>query len=99
LIRTELGICPAATVAIETLAPTLGLQQRELPASIVRASPGELAVEWLDFASTGVSAVLTESMLTSGEAECRIAALGRVRFCALAPDSADKPRVPAASHL
>ena len=97
LIRTELGICPAATIAIETLAPTLGLEQRELPASIVRASAGELAIEWMEFASTGVSVVLTETMLTSGEAGRRMPALGRVRFCALAPDSADRRPVPPAS--
>jgi len=84
LIRTELGVCPAATIAIETLAPALGMQQRELAASIVRAIPGELAVEWMEFAATGVSAVLTETMLTSGQSRCRIPALGRVRFCALA---------------
>ena len=94
LIRTELGICPAAAIAIETLSPALGLQQRELPASVVRASPGELAVEWMEFASTGVSAVMTETMLTSGEAADRTPTLGRVRFCALAPDSTDGPRVP-----
>jgi hypothetical protein len=100
LIRTELGICPAATIMIETLAPTLGMQQRELPASIVRTSPGELAVEWSEFASTGVSAVMTESMLTSAEGGCQMPALGRVPFCALAPDSADTPRVsPASSQL
>jgi hypothetical protein len=87
-------------MAVETLSPTLGLQQRELPASVVRASPGELAVEWMEFASTGVSAVITETMLTSGEAGDRMPALGRVPFCALAPDSTDKPRVPpASSHL
>jgi hypothetical protein len=97
LIRTELGICPAATIAVETLAPTLGLQQRELPASIVRTSPGELAVEWMEFASTGVSAVLTESMLTSGGTGGPMPSLGRVRFCALAPDATDTPRFPAAS--
>jgi hypothetical protein len=100
LIRTELGICPAATIAIETLAPALGLQQRELPASIVRANPGELAIEWMEFASTGVSAVLTESMLTSGEAGGAMPSLGPVRFCALAPDFTDRPRVsPASSQL
>jgi len=93
LIRTELGICPAATIMIETLAPTLGMQQRELPATIVRASPGELAVEWTQFASTGVSAVMTESMLTSAEASGPGPALGRVPFCALAPDSAARARV------
>ena len=87
LIRTELGICPAATIVVETLAPALGLAERELPAGIVRAAPGEIAVEWMEFASTGVSAVITETMLTSGcsEVGCRIPALGRVRFCALAP--------------
>jgi hypothetical protein len=86
LIRTELGICPAPTVVVETLAPALGLQGRELPASIVRASSGEIAVEWLEFASTGVSAVMTETMLNSGggDGEGPMPALGRVRFCALA---------------
>jgi len=97
LIRTELGICPAATIMIETLAPTLGMQQRELPATIVRASPGELAVEWTQFASTGVSAVMTESMLTSAEASGPGPALGRVPFCALAPDSTARSRVPPGS--
>jgi hypothetical protein len=100
LIRTELGICPAAAIAIETLSPALGLQQRELPASVVRASPGELAVEWMEFASTGVSAVMTETMLTSGSAGDRMPALGRVPFCALAPDSTERRHVPPAlSHL
>jgi hypothetical protein len=99
LIRTELGICPAAAIAIETLTPTLGMQQRELPASVVRAGSGELAVEWTEFASTGVSAVMTETMLTSGEAADQMPALGRVRFCALAPDSTGAPVPPAFSHL
>jgi hypothetical protein len=88
LIRTEHGICPAATIVVETLAPALGLQERELPACIVRAAPGEIAVEWMEFASTGVSAVMTETMLTGGEAGWRLPALGRVRFCALAPATA-----------
>src|ERR1700680_3670338 len=48
LIRTELGIRPAPHVVVETLAPALGLQGRELPASIVRASSGEISVELLD---------------------------------------------------
>jgi hypothetical protein len=86
LIRTELGIRPAPNVAIETLAPALGLQGRDLAASVVRASPGEIAVEWLEFASTGVSAVMTETMLNSGlgDGEHPMPTLGRVRFCALA---------------
>jgi hypothetical protein len=86
LIRTELGIRPAPNVAIETLTPPLGLRGRELPASIVRASSGEIAVEWMDFASTGVSAVMMETMLSS-EGCCGdrpMPTLGRVRFCALA---------------
>ena len=33
LIRTELGIRPAASVVVETLGPALGLRGRELPAS------------------------------------------------------------------
>ena len=86
LIRTELGICPAANVVVATLAPALGLQGCELPASIVRASSGEISVEWMEFASAGVSAVLTEAMLNSGagDAERPMPALGRVPFCALA---------------
>jgi hypothetical protein len=71
LIRTELGICPAPNVVIETLAPALGLQGRGLPASVVRASPGEIAVEWMDFASTGVSAVMTETMVSGCSAADR----------------------------
>jgi len=86
LIRTELGIRPAPNVVVETLAAALGLQGRELPASIVRASSGEIAVEWMEFASTGVSAVMTETMLNSGggDGERPMPTLGRVRFCALA---------------
>ena len=86
LIRTELGIRPAPHVVVATLAPALGLQGRELPASIVRASSGEISVEWMEFASTGVSAVMTETMLNSGggDGERPMPTLGRVRFCALA---------------
>ena len=86
LIRTELGIRPAASVVVETLGPALGLQGRELPASIVRASSGEIAVEWMELASTGVSSVMTEVMLNGGRAkdERPLPALGRVLFCALA---------------
>jgi hypothetical protein len=86
LIKTELGIHPAPNVVVEMLAPALGLQGRELPASIVRASRGEIAVEWLELASTGVCAVMTETMLTSGEggAQRPMPTLGRVLFCELA---------------
>src|SRR2546429_8660193 len=66
LIRTELGIRPAPNVVVETLAAALGLQGRELPASIVRASSVEIAVERPEFASTGLSAVMTETMLNNG---------------------------------
>jgi len=90
LIRTELGICPAANVFVETLPPALGPQGRELTAAIVRASSGEVEVEWLEVASTDVSALLTETMLTSGggDAERPMPTLGRVRFCALASTAA-----------
>jgi hypothetical protein len=86
-IRTELGICPSARIVIETLSPALGLQGRELPACVVRESPGEIAVEWMDFASAGVFAVLTETMLAGGgsETEHTLRRPGRVPFCALAP--------------
>ena len=86
LIRTELGIRPAANVIVETLAPALGMQGRELPGSVVRVSSGEIAVEWLELASTGVSAVMTETMLNSGagDGERPVPALGRVLFCELA---------------
>jgi len=85
LIRAELGIRPAPNVAIETLAPALGLRGRELPASVVRASSGELAVEWMEPASTGVFALMTETMLSSGVGDDeRPMPLGRVPFCALA---------------
>ena len=86
LIRTELGIRPAANVFVETLVPALGLQGRELTASIVRASSGEVEVEWLEVASTGVSALLTETMLYSGGGDGvrSMPTLGRVRFCELA---------------
>ncbi len=87
LIRTERGICPSAHIVVETLTPALGLQARELPASIIRAEPGEIAVEWMEFASTGVSAVMTETLLTGAASDQRRhvpAPLGRVAFCALA---------------
>src|SRR6516162_3323168 len=86
LIRTELGIRPAANVFVETLVPALGQQGRELPASISRATPGEIEVEWLELASTGVSALMTETMLNSGgsNGDRPMPTLGRVRFCELA---------------
>jgi len=92
-IRTELGIRPAPNVVIETLTPALGLQGRELPAYVVRASVGEIAVEWMEIASTGVSAIMTETMLKSGnsgvsDGERPMPTLGRVRFCALASPTA-----------
>jgi hypothetical protein len=89
-LRTELGIRPAPNVVVETLGPALGLQGRELPAHVVRRSPGEISVEWMEFASTSVSAVMTETMLNSGGAEEKRAMpdLGRVLFCALASTTA-----------
>jgi len=86
LIRTERGICPSARMTVETLAPALGLKERELPACLARASCGEIAVEWTEFASTAVFALMTESMLTSGSVHgaSGMPALGRVRFCARA---------------
>jgi hypothetical protein len=90
LIRTELGIRPAANVFVETLVPALGRQGRELPASIVRASSGEIEVEWLELASTDVSALMTETMLNSGggDGDRPTPTLGRVRFCELASATA-----------
>ncbi len=89
LIRTELGIRPAPTVVIETLAPALGLQARELPATVVRVSAGEMAVEWTELATAGVFAVMTETILESGaDGGERPMPLGRVLFCALAPTTA-----------
>jgi hypothetical protein len=86
LIRTEVGIRPAVNIVVETLVPTLGLLGRELPASIIRTSSGEISVEWMEFASAGVSAVMTETMLKcgGGNGERPMPTLGRVRFCALA---------------
>jgi hypothetical protein len=77
-------------VTIETLAPALGLRGRELAASIVRASSGQIAVEWMEFASIGVSAMMREVMLNSGgeDSERPMPTLGRVRFCALASAAA-----------
>ena len=83
LIRTELGIRPSTTVAVETLMTAPGLKSRELPACIVRESAGEIAVEWMDFASAEVFGVLTDVMLGTGGSEAEVPALGRVRFCAL----------------
>lgn len=87
LIRTELGIRPAPNVVVETLGPGLGMQGRELAASVIRANSGTMAVEWLELASIGVSAVMSEALLSGGrEREARpMRALSRVAFCALAP--------------
>jgi len=86
LIRTQPGIRASAGIVIETFAPALGLQGRELPAYIVRAGPGEIAVEWLELPSTDFLPVLTEARLTGryGEGGCRAPELGPVRNCALA---------------
>ena len=90
LIRTELGIHPAASVFVETLVPAFGLQGRELTASVVRARSGEIEVEWLEVASTEVSALMTETMLLSGagDGDRPMLTLGRVRFCELASSTA-----------
>ena len=88
LIRTELGICPSATIAVETLTAEPGQQRRELAACVVRKSPGELAVEWTEVAPAAVFSVLADVMLSSGVGERAAPALGRVPFCALAPVAA-----------
>lgn len=90
LIRTEVGIRPAPNVVVETLVPGLGLQGRELPASVIRESSGTMAVEWMELASTGVSAVMSEAMLSGarGGNERPMPTLGRVAFCALASAAA-----------
>ena len=86
LIRTELGVRPATNVFVETLVSALGVQGRELPASIVQASSGKIEIEWLELASTDVSALMTETILNSGggEGDRPMPTLGRVRFCELA---------------
>ena len=84
LIKTELGIRPSTTIAVETLSTALGRKSRELQACIVRDSPGEIAVEWTDSAPTEVFGVLTEIMLSgSAASDGEGPALGRVLFCAL----------------
>jgi hypothetical protein len=92
LIRTELGICPAPAIVVEPLVPYPGLAQRELAASVVRAVDGEMAVEWNELGSASVSALLTDTMLTScANRSGHAPTLGRVPFCALAPVTALKP--------
>jgi hypothetical protein len=83
MIKTELGIRPSTTIAVEILTTALSLRSCQLRASIVRDSPGEMAVEWTDFGSTEVFDVLTEGMLSGGGSEGELPSLGRVRFCAL----------------
>jgi len=85
-IRTEAGIRPALNVVVESLTPALGLPGRQLPAVVLRASSGTMAVEWLELASNGVSAVMTETLLSGAREgdERPMPALGRVAFCALA---------------
>jgi hypothetical protein len=74
-------------MTVEPLIPALGLKGRELPASLVRARSGEVAIEWADFASRTVFGLMTETLLTGGsdQSEGEMPALGRVRFCARAP--------------
>jgi hypothetical protein len=86
LIRTELGISPSTHVAIETLTPTPGLPGGELRASVVRGGAGEMAVEWLDLASTGILAALSEARPAPGHylLDYPAPAPRRVSFCALA---------------
>ena len=90
LIRTQLGIRPAPNVVVETLVRGLGLRGRELPASVIQGNSGTMAVEWMELASTGVSAVMSEAMLSRGRGgdERPLPTLGRVAFCALASAAA-----------
>jgi hypothetical protein len=90
LIGTESGIHPAPEVVVELLAPCLGMQGRELAAAVVRKSDTGIAVEWLENASAGVSALLIENMLVTRDEESPLPAhtLKRVPFCALAPPAA-----------
>jgi hypothetical protein len=92
-IRTELGICPAPNVVVEMPPSVFAARGRELPASIVRVSPGEMTVEWREWLSTDVSAVLTETMLNSGSGKPAkpIRPPGRVPFCELAFAAAARP--------
>lgn len=84
LIRAQLGIRPAHNVVVETQGAGPCLQGRELPASIVRASAGEMAVEWMEFAPPALSALMVEAMLNSVGGEELAPTLARVRFCPLA---------------
>jgi hypothetical protein len=68
---------------VETLPTTLDPQSRELPACVVRNSPGEATIEWEDFASAAVFELLRDTLLDNGRTEGEIPELGRVRFCAL----------------
>lgn len=83
LIKTENGIRPSNAVAIETLTTGPGHKSHDLVASIVRESPGEIAIEWREFASAQVFEVLAEVALGSGAGERSAPVLGRVRFCEL----------------
>ena len=81
--------CLGCMESVEPLVPALGLAQREIPASVVRAGNGEMAIEWIEPGSRSVSALLTETMLTSGaERSAHVRPFGRVPFCALAPVAA-----------
>ena len=72
------------------LSVALGRQGRELQASIVRTSSGEMEVEWLEPASTDVFALMTETILDSGGGggDRPMPILGRVPFCELASATA-----------
>jgi hypothetical protein len=80
----ELGTRPAANIAVQTL--DAGAEGGELPAHLVRAGCGKMALEWAESASPAVSALLAEAALNSaaGNGERPMPSLGRVRFCALA---------------
>ncbi|HVN46839.1 MAG TPA: hypothetical protein VMT66_16540 [Steroidobacteraceae bacterium] len=90
-MRTELGIHPAASIVIETLPDGPSDRPAEIAACVVRSGKGEMAIEWQDFASRDVFAVLTEALLASATADPAAdrRAFGRVPFCALAPTAAE----------
>jgi len=88
LLRTELGICPAPNIVVEMPLSTVA-GCRQLPASVVRADAGAIAVEWLEWPSADVSAVMAETVLHGAEVdgEQPRLTLGRVPFCERSNDS------------
>ena len=86
-VETYLAVRRAAGFALRDDGPYLKSFAAFSEARKQRYVSTEIAIEWADFASNAVFALMTETLLTggSGPNEGEMPALGRVPFCARAP--------------